>query len=78
MLRADSGIQRALCRRSSHLREFTNLGAPAVPVTVVRATAALAAVHRLTSAPAAMVMAITGATVLKAAVARANAFPVHV
>lgn len=77
MLRADSGIQPVLCRRSSHLREFTNLGAPAVPVTLVRAIAALAAVHQLTSAPAATVMEITGVIVLKAAAARANASPAH-
>lgn len=77
MLRADSGIQTVLCRRSSHLRESTSLGAPAVPVTLVRAIAGLAAAHQLTSVPAAMVMAITGAIAPKAAAAHANGSPAH-
>lgn len=77
MLRADYGIQTVLCRRSSHLRESISLGAPAVPVTLVRATAAPVVVRQLTSAPAATVMATTGVIVLKDAAARANVSLVH-
>ena len=76
-MRADSGIQTVLCRRSSHLRESISLGAPAVPVTLVKVTVAPAVVHQLTSAPAATAMAIIGAIALKAAAARANGSPVH-
>ncbi len=52
-----------------------SLGAPAVPVTLMMATAAPVGVRQLTSAPAATAMATTGVIAPRDAAARANASP---